>query len=103
MLAATEPERVGGVLLAALPSFATYFRSALRLAGRPVPARMEEAVRSVAALVGGTPDGCLAAVSGRESREPPRLTVADPVTTTYYDLVRRVLAYVDDFEEGVER
>jgi predicted nucleotidyltransferase len=103
MLAALEPQRVGGVLLTALPSFATYFRSALRLAGRPAPARMEEAVRAVATLVGGAPEGFLAAVSGRESREPPRLTVADPVTTTYYDLVRRVLAYVDDFREGEER
>ena len=103
MLAATEPERVGGVLLAALPSFAAYFRSALRLAGRPAPARMEEAVRAVAKLVGGPPDGCLAEVSGRESGRPPRLSVADPVTTTYYDLVRRVLAYVDDFEEGEAR
>lgn len=103
MLAALEPERVGGVLLAALPSFATYFRTALRLAGRPAPARMEEAVRAVATLVGGSPEGALAAVAGRESREPPRLTVADPATTTYYDLVRRVLAYVDDFEEGQER
>lgn len=103
MLVALEPERVGGVLLTALPSFATYFRSALRLAGRPAPARMEEAVRAVAALVGGTPDGCLAVVDGRRSRQPPRLSVADPVTTTYYDLVRRVLAYVDDFEEGEER
>ncbi|HET6342044.1 MAG TPA: nucleotidyltransferase domain-containing protein [Gemmatimonadota bacterium] len=103
MLAALEPERVGGVLVAALPSFATYFRSALRLAGRPAPARMEEAVRAVATLVGGTPEGCLAMVAGRESREPPWLTVGDPVTTTYYDLVRRVLAYVDDFEEGEER
>jgi predicted nucleotidyltransferase len=103
MLAALEPERVGGVLVAALPSFATYFRSALRLAGRPAPARMEEAVRAVATLVGGTPEGCLAMVAGRESREPPWLTVADPITTTYYDLVRRVLAYVDDFEEGEER
>ena len=103
MLAALDPERVGGVLLAALPSFATYFRSALRLAERPAPARMEEAVRAVAMLVGGTPEGCLAAVAGRESREPPRLRVADPVTTTYYDLVRRVLAYVDDFREGEDR
>lgn len=103
MLAAMEPERVGGILLAALPSFATYFRSALRLAGHPGPARMEETVRAVAALVGGTPDGCLAAVAGRESRQPPRLSVADPVTTSYYELVRRVLAYVDDFEEAKER
>jgi hypothetical protein len=103
MLAALEPERVGGVLLAALPSFATYFRSALRLAGRPAPARMEDAVRAVATLVGGTPEGCLAAHAGRESREPPRLTVAAPVTTSYYDLVRRVLSYVDEFRQGEER
>lgn len=103
MLVALEPERVGGVLVAALPSFATYFRTALRLGGHAAPARMEDAIRTVATLVGGSPEGALAAVAGRESREPPRLTVADPVTTTYYDLVHRVLAYVDDFEEGEKR
>ncbi|MGH7571368.1 MAG: nucleotidyltransferase domain-containing protein [Gemmatimonadota bacterium] len=103
MLAAMEPERVGGILLAALPSFATYFRVALRLAGRNAPARMEDAVREIASLVGGDPEGCIEIVEKRIAREVPRLVLDAPVTVKYYDLVRRVLAYVDDFEEGGER
>ncbi len=103
MLAAMEPERVGGILVAALPSFATYFRVALRLAGRTAPARMEDAIRDVASLVGGDPDGCIEVVEKRIAREAPRLVLDDAVTVNYYDLVRRVLAYVDDFEEGDER
>lgn len=103
MLTAMEPERVGGVLVAALPSFATYFRVALRLAGRRAPARMGDAIRDVAALVGGDPHGCIAVVEKRVAREVPRLVLDDPVTVKYYDLIRRVLAYVDDFEEGKER
>ncbi|MGH7558215.1 MAG: hypothetical protein ACREMD_10660 [Gemmatimonadota bacterium] len=103
MLAAMEPERVGGILVAALPSFATYFRVALRLAGRSAPARMEDAIREVASLVGGDPEGCIRVVEKRIAREAPRLVLDDVITMKYYDLVRRVLAYVDEFEEGDER
>lgn len=103
MLAAMEPERVGGLLVAALPSFATYFRVALRLAGRGAPARMEDAIRDVAALVGGDPVGCLGVVEKRIARDVPRLVLDDPMTMGYYELIRRVLEYVDDFEEGEER
>ncbi len=102
MLAAMEPERVGGILLAALPSFATYFRVALRLANRRAPASMEDAIRDVASLVGGDPGGCVEVVERRTAREVPRLVLDDAVTVKYYDLVRRVLAYVDDLEEGEE-
>lgn len=100
MMVAMEPERVGGVLVAGLPSFATYFRVALRLAGRPAPARMADAARDVAALVGGDPAGCMEVVGKRVAREAPRLVLDDPVTVQYYDLVRRVLGYVDGFQEG---
>ena len=100
MMVAMEPERVGGVLVAGLPSFATYFRVALRLAGRPAPARMEEAARDVATLVGGDATGCIDVAQKRIAREAPRLVLDDPVTMSYYDLVRRVLDFVDHFEEG---
>lgn len=99
LLTAPEPDKVGELLLTALPSFATYFRATLRLAGRPVPARSSEATAAVAELVGGDAAAFQEAWQARERRRAPSLRPSDPGVRGYYALVQRVTDYVDRLPE----
>lgn len=100
MLAAPDPKSVGKLLLTALPSFATYFRATLRLAGQEVPSGSGEVITSVADLVGADGSAMLELWSARGEKRAPRLAAADPLVAGYDGLVRKVTEYVDHLAEG---
>lgn len=101
MLAAPQRERVGELLLAALPSFVAYFRATLRLAEQPVPPRSEGVIAGVAGLV-GSDDAAMAELWGaRASKKTPRLEATDARVVAYHSLVRKVTLYVDGLAQGI--
>ena len=102
-LLATASDRagVGSLLVAALPSFATYLRAALRLAGQPVPAHMDQVLSAGARLVGAEPTGLLAAHAARVAKKPLQLALTDAVVETYHTAAERTAAYVDAFKESL--
>src|SRR5690606_32602302 len=99
LAAAGAPDRIGDLLIAALPSFATYLRVALRLAGEPVPARMDQVLRAGARLVGADDGGLLAAHAARVEAGALRISLEDPIVESYHGAAERIAAYVDAFKE----
>lgn len=99
LAAAGAPDRIGALLVAALPSFATYLRAALRLAGTTVPPRMDQVLSAGARLVGAEPAGLLAAHAARVERKPLKVSLDDAVVETYHAAAERTVAYVDAFKE----
>ena len=101
MLHALADRRLfGGLLCDALPSFATYLRAALRLAGRPVPGRMNDVIRAGCDLVGAEPRGLLAAYDARMRARPWNIELADPIVETYRAACERIVRFIDTFEGG---
>ncbi len=99
LAAAGAPDRIGELLLAALPSFATYLRVALRLAGQPVPARMDQVLTAGARLVGADAGGLLAAHAARVEAGALRIGLEDPIGESYHDAAERTAAWVDAVKE----
>lgn len=99
LAAAGAPDRIGALLIAALPSFATYLRVALRLAGEPVPARMDQVLRAGARLVGADEGGLLAAHAARVEAGALRINIEDPIVESYHGAAERTAAWVDAFKE----
>ncbi|MGH7445325.1 MAG: hypothetical protein ACREKM_10630 [Longimicrobiales bacterium] len=99
LAAAGASDRIGALLVAALPSFATYLRAALRLAGRPVPPHMDQVLSAGARLVGAEPAGLLAAHAARIERKPWKVSLDDAVVETYHTAAERTAAYLDAFKE----
>ncbi|MGH7482656.1 MAG: hypothetical protein ACRELV_10920 [Longimicrobiales bacterium] len=95
MITAEKPKELGTLLLRALPSFTTYQRAILRLAGRPVPADTEHVIREACALVDAEPNGFLDVWRARRANETIRCAPGDAVVHTYRETVERLTTHVD--------
>ena len=95
LIAADRPAELGRLLLTALPSVVTYFRVALRLAGRPVPGTTPAVVRDAAQLLGADFQGLQGLWEQRGRREVPEPEVDDPLVTAVHDALERTTEYVD--------
>lgn len=99
LAAAGEPDVIGGLLVATLPSFATYLRAALRLTGETVPARMDDVIEAGTRLVGAEPDALLAAYRARVGRNGLRVRLSDQLVESYHHVAERTAAFVDAIKE----
>lgn len=97
MRTASIPEGTGALLIAALPSFLTYLRAALRLAGRTVPAASAELIEAGTALVGADPGGFVAALEARTTLSEWKIAIDDAVVESYNNTAERTAAFVDTF------
>ncbi|HSH46741.1 MAG TPA: hypothetical protein VK966_12925 [Longimicrobiales bacterium] len=95
LFAADRPKELGNLLVKALPAVATYLRTALRLADRPVPGTTPEAFRDGATLVGAEADALLELWEDRRRGRPPRTDVEDRRTGAVYAVLERTVDYVD--------
>ncbi|HEY8468205.1 MAG TPA: hypothetical protein VIL18_01115 [Longimicrobiales bacterium] len=95
LLAGEDSAQVGRLLLAALPSFTTYARAALRLAGRPVPRTTPEAIEAAAELIGAVPRPLLHVWNARARKESLALALDDPLVVGYHEFAERTAAFVD--------
>jgi predicted nucleotidyltransferase len=95
MRTASAPQATGALLIAALPSFLTYLRAALRLADRPVPARSAELIEAGTALVGADPGGFVAALEARTGLSEWKIGIDDAVVGSYNNAAERTAAFVD--------
>jgi hypothetical protein len=100
LLRVAHDERAIGQLLAvALPSFVTYMRAALRLAGRSVPSTMRGVIAEAAQLVGAPDAGLNAAMDARSGNSNWRVALANPVVSQYRTAVQRTASWVDSIEK----
>jgi len=96
LLVTETPAQLGGLLLASVPALATYFRTALRLAGRAVSASTERTLTEGCALVGADPAGLLALLQARHQGKPLELQLQDPLVEQVNTAAERLTAYIDN-------
>jgi predicted nucleotidyltransferase len=95
---ADDPAALGSLLVAALPSFTTYLRAALRLAGRDAPRDSRTAIEAGTRLVDAPADGFLRALEARHAGGW-KVALDDPAVASYAAAAERTAWYVDSWEE----
>lgn len=100
LLAAERPEEIGSLLLTALPSFTTYFRALLRLAGREVPSSTEATITDAASTARFDGEPFRRVWRARVERTALKVPIDDPLTTGFVAGVARATDYVDTLTEG---
>jgi predicted nucleotidyltransferase len=96
LVAANTPADVGKLLLNSVPSFATYLRAVLRLAGQTAPVDTTEAINRAAGHIGVNPASFLRVWEARQKRSSFKLAVDDPMVDAYYDMAERTADFVDN-------
>lgn len=96
MLAADSPERLGGLLLAALPSLVTYYRTALRLAQRDIGRESERAIREGCELAGSDATGMLRVLEARRAGKAPHVGLQDPLIDQFNTAAEQLAVYIDN-------
>jgi predicted nucleotidyltransferase len=95
LASADRPEELGRLLLTALPSVATYLRTALRLAAQKAPVATTETLREGAELVGAAAAPLLRLWELRGRREVPATRPEDPHMIAIHEILERTVEYVD--------
>jgi len=95
MAVAESPAQLGALLTAALPSLATYYRTALRLAQRPVSPDTERTLREGCELAGSDPAGLLRVLQARRARASLDLKLQDPLVDQFNTAAEQLAAFID--------
>jgi hypothetical protein len=95
---AADGKAMGALLAGAAGTFLTFFRAALRLAGRPIPADPASVVREASLLAGFDASAFDWAIAERRGAKPKQLGPHDPIATAYLAAVERFVKYVNDLK-----
>jgi len=94
-LSAADARRLGSILLAGMPSFSAYMRSALRLVGEQPPARTEEVIERAADLVDVDAEPLLRCQKARREIRPPEVRMAGSTVEGYLHFLDRLMLFID--------
>lgn len=98
MLALAQDRKgLGDLFVHALPSFTTYLRAALRLAGKPVPRVSGEVIVEGCRLTGSDPAALLRVLEARAAGGKLELTMRDPLADQINASAERLAAFTDAF------
>jgi predicted nucleotidyltransferase len=97
LVAADDPQRLGRLFALSLPSFVTYMRAALRLAGEAVPADSRSVIDRACALVGAEPDPFIEILEARAAGGAPEVKLSDPLADRFNTAATRLATYIDAF------
>lgn len=95
LVAADTAADVGTLLMQSLPSFTTYMRTVLRLAGETVPPETPEVIRQAARIVDGDAGAYQHVWDARRAGRGLKLAVDDAMVDAYYDTAEKMADYVD--------
>ena len=95
LLAGEDGKRLGQLLLHALPSFTTYLRAALRLAGSTVPRTTPEVIDQASRLAGADPEVFQRVYRARTSRSALEAGPADPLADRFNTAAQHMAEYID--------
>jgi predicted nucleotidyltransferase len=95
LLAAESPAELGWLLTAALPSFTTYMRATLRLAGRDVPRDTPSVIGATAELIGADAAPFAAVWDARRAGRKLEARLGDPIVADFYGLAESMADHVD--------
>lgn len=96
LLAGDDRKRLGPLFLHALPSFTTYMRAALRLAGQAVPATTPRVIERACALAGADDKPFLRVHNARSGRAKLEPDASDPLADQFNASAQRLADYIDD-------
>ena len=102
LVSASDRGRLGELLVRALPSFTTYLRAVLRLAGHPVPRSSADVITKGCALVGTDPSAFLSVLQARNSGGKLEVSLQDPVADQFNTAAERLAAFTDAFGEMMQ-
>jgi predicted nucleotidyltransferase len=100
VLCGEDPVQLGHLLMAALPSFVTFLRAALRLAGHAVPSDTRSVIVKGAELVGAPAAGFLASMEARLRNGDWSVRITDDVVEHYNAAAERTARFVDSLGGG---
>lgn len=95
LLAGDDRKRLAQLFIHALPSFSTYMRAALRLAGETVPTRTPAAIEQACALAEADADSFLRVYNARSRSSKPELDVGDGLADRFNSSAQRLAEYID--------
>jgi predicted nucleotidyltransferase len=100
LLAASEPERLGMLFLRALPSFTTYMRTVLRLAGRAVPPGSRSVIQEACDLVGADSSPFITVLEARNRQKAFAMDLdTGSLADSFNTAASRFATYTDTFKE----
>ena len=102
LTAGDDRARLGELFVRALPSFAAYLRTALRLSGNPVPGNSAEVITQGCSLVGADPSAFMAVLSARSAGGKMELSLQDPIADQFNTAAERLAAFTDAFGEMMQ-
>jgi predicted nucleotidyltransferase len=97
LVAADDPARLGQLFALALPSFTTYMRATLRLAGEPVPEDSRAVIERACDLVGADAAPFLQILDARASGRAPEIELTDPVADRFNTAATRFATHIDAY------
>ncbi|MEJ2503837.1 MAG: nucleotidyltransferase domain-containing protein [Gemmatimonadota bacterium] len=97
---AGRPTELGRLVLVALPSLATYFRAALRLAGDAVPAGTPAVLEAGSALVDASPGPLTDLWASRSAGRPLKVDIDAPRVRSLHDTFESLVHHVDTLGGG---
>jgi hypothetical protein len=95
LLAADDRRRLGQLFMHALPSFLTYMRAALRLAGAAVPTKSGDVINAASALTAAAAEPFMRVLRARTGGEDFRLDLSDPVADAFNRSAEQLASYID--------
>lgn len=102
VLSAEKPKELGQLLISALPTFLTLFRTLLRLMGRAVPRESGEVIDAVAAEIGFEPGPFQRVMEARDRKARFAPTADEPVVIGYLTGVSRASEWLDRHDSSAQ-
>lgn len=97
MLVTETPDQLGGLLISAMPSLVTYFRTALRLGRREVPRDSAEVLRQAGELTGADVTPLLRVLDARRGNGKLSVALNDPLVDAYNTATEKLVQFIDNF------
>jgi hypothetical protein len=97
LLAGDDRKRLGHLFVRALPSFTTYLRAVLRLAGKAVPTTTQAVIEEACAIVGADPQDFMRVQRARLAGTKLELDPADPLTDRFNRSAQQVAEHIDAY------
>jgi predicted nucleotidyltransferase len=97
MLVTETPDQLGNLLMGAMPSIVTYFRTALRLGRRDVPADSAEVLRQAGELTGADVSPLLRVLDARRGNGKHSVALNDPLVDACNTATEKLVQFIDNF------
>jgi predicted nucleotidyltransferase len=97
MLVTETPDQLGKLLMSAMPSVTTYFRTALRLGRRDVPKDSESVLREAGDLTGADVTPLLRVLQARQGKGELAIALNDPLVDAWNTATEKLVQFIDNF------